>query len=148
MTRSLRQLMPIVIALALGPLIAGLAVWVFSLANELFVQSGPPTASELLPMLPVYLAFAYVIGWPIALLAGLLVSVWMIWRQPNVLVAIGAAVLATAGFMGVGATGFLGPVEYTNARSNFPFTLVLAVIAAAGCWLLTRRFAKVSTGAS
>ena len=53
-----------------------------------------------------------------------------------------AAVVATGVYMGVGALGYLGPVEFNNARNNFLFTLALAVIAAFGCWLLTRRFAR------
>jgi hypothetical protein len=39
--------------------------------------------------------------------------------------------------MGIGALGVLWPVD-----SSFLFTLVFAVIAANGCWLLMRRFAR------
>jgi hypothetical protein len=88
-----------------------------------------------------YVIMAYFIGWPIALIAGLLVSLWMMRRPPSALAVNGAAVIATTVFMGVGALGLLGPVEETNGRSNFLFTLALAVVAANVCWLLMRRFA-------
>jgi len=71
----------------------------------------------------------------------MLVSIWMVWRQPNTVVVVAAAVIATCGYIGIGALGYLGLAEMTNARNNFLFTLVLAQIAALGCWLLTRRWA-------
>jgi hypothetical protein len=91
-------------------------------------------------MFGVYIVFAYRGGGVIAVIAGLLVSIWMIRRPPSLLVVIAAAAVATAVFMAAGALGVLGPVEFTNARSNFLFTLVLAVVAATGCWFLMRRY--------
>jgi hypothetical protein len=76
------------------------------------------------------------------------VSIWMIWRSPSAIVAIAAAMIATVGYLGVGTLGFLGLVEWSNARSNFLFTLVLAVIAADGCWLLTHCFVKAFMGSA
>ena len=141
MTKLIRFLMPIVIAVALGPLIAGLAVSIFAFGTNIFNDTGLLVA-DLFEMSGVYIIFAYYLGSAIAVLAGILVSIWMIWRVPNVIVVIAAAVIATCSYMAVGALGFLGSEELTNARSNFLFTLVLAVIAAAGCWFLTRRFVK------
>jgi len=92
----------------------------------------------------INIVFAYLLGARIALLAGLLVSVWMIWHPPSALVVVAAAVIATIIFMGVAATGVLGPVEEYNGRSNFLLTLVLAIIASVVCWLLTRRFARAA----
>jgi hypothetical protein len=136
--------MPIVIAIVLGPLIAGLAVCLFTTIVAIFNQTDALGFVDLLrvlvPMFGFYIAVAYMAGWQIALLAGLLVSIWMIWRPPTLFVAMAAAVIATSGYMAVGAVGLLGPEELINARSNFLFTLVLAVIAAAVCWVLTRRF--------
>ena len=136
--------MPIVIAIVLGPLIAGLAVCLLAVGTNVLDQTGSLAIVELFPMFGVYIAFAYITGGVIAFLAGALVSIWMIWRQPSAVVAVAAAVIATSGYMAVGAVGLLGPEELTNARSNFLFTLVLAVIAAAGCWALTRRFVTAS----
>ena len=138
MRNIFRLLMPIVIAVALGPLIAGLAVWVLAVATNIY--TGAPSIADLFAMSWVYTVFAYVVGGAIALLAGILVSIWMIWRPPNAIVVIAAAAIATSAYLAVGALGFLGPVELNNARNNFLFVLVAAIVAAAGCWLLTRRF--------
>jgi hypothetical protein len=78
------------------------------------------------------------------LLAGILVAIWMISRPPSLIVVIAAAVIATAVYLGLGALGLLGPVEFANARSNALLFFALAVIAATGCWLLMRRFAQAS----
>ena len=143
MTKLIRFLMPIVIAVAFGPFIAGLAVSIFAFGTNILDDNGLLMA-DLFKMSGVYIVFSYILGTTIAGLAGILVSIWMIWRAPNALVVIAAAVIATCAYMGVGALGFLGSAEWTNARSNFFFTLVLAVIAAAVCWILTRRFAKTT----
>jgi hypothetical protein len=143
MNKLVRFLMPIVIAVVLGPLIAGLAVGLAAVVTNVFDYAAVPMA-DVLKMSGFYIVFSYFIGGPVAILAGLLVSIWMISRPPSFFVVIGAAVIATTIFMGVAALGFLGVIEYTNARSNFLSTLVLAIIAAAGCWLLTRRFARVA----
>jgi hypothetical protein len=144
--KFVRLLAPIAVAVVLGPLIAGLAVFLFAIVNITSAFGGAawlPIAD--LPGLAFsYIVFAYVIGGAIALLAGILVSIWMIWRPPGANVVTAAAAIATAVYLGVGALGVRGPVEQNNARSNFLFTLLLAVIAANGCWLLTRRFARTT----
>ena len=140
MNKVLRFLVPILIAAILGPLIAGLALCAFVVLTSLFDHTA--SMIDALSMARFYVIFAYVIGGPIALLAGLLISIWMIWRSPNATVVVGAAVVATMVYLGVGALGILGPVQYTNAHSNFLFTMVFAVVAAMGCWLLTRRYAR------
>jgi hypothetical protein len=142
MTKIIRFLMPIVIAVVLGPLVAGLAVSIFAFGTSIFNNTDSLLMVDLFKMSGVYIVFAYFLGSAIAVLAGILVSIWMIWRPPTVFVAIAAAVIATSGYMAVGAVGLLGPEELTNARSNFLFTMVLAVIAATGCWLLSRRFIR------
>ena len=144
MTKLIRFLMPIVIAVALGPLIAGLAVSIFAFGTSIFDNTGSLPMADILKMSGFYIVFAYFLGSAIAVLAGILVSIWMFWRPPNVIVVIAATVIATCSYMAVGVLGYLGPAEWTNAHSNFLLTLVLAVIAAAGCWFLTRRFVKAT----
>jgi hypothetical protein len=144
MNKVVRFLMPIVIAVVLGPLIAGLAVCLLLVVTNIFDPSAALPMADLFKMFGVYIIFAYLGGSAIALLAGILVSIWMIWRPPSAIVVIAAAVIATAVYMGVGALGSLGMTEWSNARSNFLFTLVLAVIAATVCWLLTRRYARTA----
>ena len=134
-------LAPIVVAVILGPLLVGLAVWLFAVASDVFDPAGSFSLADYGGLLVFYLIMSYFIGWPIALLAGVLVSLWMVRSPPSALVVNGAAVIATAAFMGVAALGALGPVEETNGRSNFLFTLVAALLAANVCWLLMRPFA-------
>ena len=136
-----RLLMPVVIAVVLGPLIAGLAVCVLAAANGLFNPTVALPIGDQFTMFGVYIVFAYIVGSQIALLAGILVALWMISRPPSLIVAVAAALLATAVFLGLSALDVLGLTELTNARSNFVLIPVLAVTAAVGCWLLTRRFA-------
>jgi hypothetical protein len=144
MTRSLRLLMPIVIAVVVGPLIAGLAVCALAIASSLVDPAGSLPLADLFKMFGGYIVFAYLLGWMIALLAGILVAIWMISRPPSLIVVIAAAVIATAAYLGLGALGLLGPAEFANARSNVLLMFALAVIAATGCWLLMRRFAQAS----
>jgi hypothetical protein len=144
MSRLVRFLMPIMIAVVLGPLIAGIAVTVLALVINLVERSAAAQIGDVLALSASYVIFAYVSGAAIAVFAGLLVSIWMIWRAPSFAIVIAATVIATVGYMSAGALGLLGAVEITNARSNFVFTLIFAVIAAAGCWLLTRRFARTA----
>jgi hypothetical protein len=139
--RAVQLLAPIVVAAVLGPLVAGFAVWLFALVSGLFDPTRLLLLADWLALLYFYVVMAYFIGGPIALLAGVLVSLWIMRGPPSALVVNAAAVVATAAFMAVAALGVLGPVEQTNGRSNFWFTLVFAVVAANGCWLLLRRFA-------
>ena len=146
--RVLTLLAPIVVAVVLGPLVAGVAVALFAAASALFDPLASLSFSDDGFLVVFDVVMAYYIGWPIALLAGVLVSLWMLRSPPNALAVNAAAVLATAGFMGVAATGVLGAVEQFNGRSNFLFTLVAALVAANVCWLLMRRFAlKAAHGA-
>ena len=144
MNKVVRFLMPIVIAVVFGPLIAGLAVCLLMVVTSIFDHTAALPMADVFKMFGFYIVFAYLGGGAIALLAGILVSTWMIWHPPSAIIVIAAAVIATAVYTGVGALGFLGPTEWSNARSNFLFTLVLAVIAATVCWLSTRRYARTA----
>jgi len=140
--RAVTLLAPLVVAVVLGPLVAGIAVGLFAIASDLFDPAASFALSDDGVVLVFDVVFAYYIGWPIALLAGVLVSLWMMRGPPSALVVNAAAAIATAGFMAVAVAGVLGPVEENNGRSNFLFTLVVALVAANGCWLLMRRFAR------
>lgn len=138
--RVVLLLAPVVIAVVLGPLVAGVAIGIFAAALEMFV-TGSLSLADHADLLLFYSIMAYFIGWPVALLTGLLIALWMIRRSPSALIVNAAAVIATVVFMGVAATGVLGPIEETNGRSNLLFTLAAAVVAANLCWLMMRRFA-------
>ena len=148
--RTVQLLAPIAIAVLLGPLAVSLTIWLLNLASNVF-RLFDPTSGMSLGDYPGFLVFlvimTYVIGWPIALLAGLLVSLWMIRRPPSALVVNAAAVIATVVFMAVAATGVLGPVEETNGRSNFLFTVVAAIFAANVCWFVMRRLLHATPAA-
>jgi hypothetical protein len=142
MTKLVRFMIPIVIAVVLGPLIAGLEICLLVIGTNTLDHTVSLPIAELFSMFGVYIVIAYLSGGVVALAAGILVSMWMLWRPPNAIVVIAAAAIATAGYLGVGALGFLSFAEYSNVRGNFLFALVLAVMAAAGCWLLTSRFVR------
>ena len=141
MKKLARLLMPIVIAVVLGPLIAGLAVCLLSLVTSIFDPVGAMPAADLFAMFAIFILFAYVEGAPVALLAGVLVSLWMIRRPPGLLVAVAAAAAAIGIFRLAAEIAWLSPGAGGAVRNNFLLTLALAILAAAVCWLLTRRFA-------
>jgi hypothetical protein len=134
--RVVQLLVPVVIAVVLGPLVAGLAIGLFFTVSEMLLM-GSFSLTKHGDWLIHYPFMAYFIGWPIALLAGLLISLWMIWRPLSRPVVNAAAVIATAAFMGAAVLGVLGQDIYGLVW----FALVAAVIAANGCWFLTRPFA-------
>jgi hypothetical protein len=137
---AVRFLAPIVIAVVLGPLAVSIAIWLFNVGSDLFDSPSSLSLADERGLLFFLVVMTYFIGWPIAVLAGVLVSLWLVRRPPNVLVVNAAAVIATVVFMEIAATGVLGPVEQTNGRSNLLFTLVAAVFAANVCWFVIRRF--------
>jgi len=141
----LRVLGPIVVATVLGPLAVSLSLWLAGVVSDLFDRASPLSLGDEGGILFFDVVMTYYIGWPVALLAGILVSLWMIRRPPSALVVNAAALIATVIFMGVAATGVLGPVEENHGRSNFWFTLVAAIFAANVCWFLMRRFVRASS---
>jgi hypothetical protein len=134
-------LAPVVVAVVLGPLVVSIGLWLVNTAPGLVDPESSLSFAEYRGALILMVIMTYVIGWPIALLAGILVSLWMIRRPPSALTVNAAAVIATAVFMGVSALGVFGPVEQFNGRNNLLFTLIAALVAANVCWLLLRRFA-------
>jgi hypothetical protein len=147
--RVVELLAPVVVAVVLGPLAVSVTFWVLDLASNVFHLLDPDSGMSLADFggFFVFLVImAYFIGGPIALLAGVLVSLWMLRRPPTALVVNAAAVIATVIFMAVAASGVLGPVEETNGRSNFFFMLVAAVFAANVCWFVMQRILRATSG--
>jgi hypothetical protein len=139
--RAVTLLAPIVVAVGLGPLVVSIGLWLVNTASGLLDAESSLSFADYRGALVFVVILTYFIGWPIALLAGILVSLWMIRRPPSALAVNAAAVIATVLFMGVSALGVFGPVEQFNGRSNMLFTLIAALVAANVCWLLMRRFA-------
>ena len=139
MKRLLRFFLPIVIAVVLGPLFAGLAVCLYA-AAQFVVATDPGPVAGLLGLCMLYMMFAYVLGWPIALLAGLLMSIWMVFRAPGI-VGVLAATVAAVGLTWLAAfADLMGPLP-NLAYGAMALTLGVSLVAAIACWLLTRPFA-------
>jgi len=138
MKRPLRFLTPIVVAGVLGPLAGGLAVCVLVAGTYLADWPLGPIA-DLFGAFLLYMVFAYVLGWPIALLAGLLMSIWMSFRAPGIIPAVAAAVGAVGLLWLAAAANLLGPLP-NLAFGTFFFTLGASVAAAILCWLVVRPF--------
>ncbi len=138
MSKLVRFLMPIIIAVALGPLIAGIAATVLALIINLVDRTSAPPIADAVSMSTVYIV-AYLTGAALALLAELLV----LWRAPCFAVVVAAAVIATTAYMGACALSLFGAPD-TNAQSSFVFTLIFAVTAAADCRLLTTRYVRAA----
>jgi hypothetical protein len=141
---AVRTVLTVVIAVAIGPLIAGLAVFLLALASSALDRAlWPETFAEFVhdfvQLFIVYVAFSYLAGSGIALLAGILAAVWMIWRPLNLIVVVAAAIVATLVCLFIPSDW-----SFSVRDDNLLVTLVLAVIAAAGCWLLFRRYARAA----
>jgi len=141
---KIRLVMPIVVAVVLGPLIAGLVFCILATVTNLSDQTGGLPPADLFKMFAVYIIFSYFEGGAIALLAGVLVSIWMIWRPPGLIVAVVAALAAVGLYRLAADLGMLSPPADNAVRNNLALTLVVAVIAASACWLLTRRFVRTA----
>lgn len=142
MSRISRFILPIVVAIVLGPLIAALTITLVATGYGFFDEIKRSSIIDIPGAFLFFIIFSYIYGFVIAFLSGLLVSIWMLWRQPSGIVVMTAATVVTISFLGVAASGLLGPEEQTNATSNFWFLFPLALVAAAGCWFLTRRFVR------
>ena len=142
---KIRLLMPIAVAVRLGPLVAGLCFCALAISTNLFDQAGGLPIADLFKMYGIYIAFAYFEGSGIALLAGFLVSIWMIWRPPGLHVAVVAALGSVGLYRLAAQIGALSPSGASLVRNNIALTLALAAVSASGCWLLTRRFADSMT---
>ena len=140
MKRLLRFSLPIVIAAVLGPFFAGFAVCLYA-AAQFVVATDPGPISGLLGLCALYMIFAYALGWPIAVLSGALMSVWMTFRAPGILGVLAATVAAVGLLWLAAAADLMGPIP-NLAYGMLALTLAVSVVAAIACWLLTRPFAS------
>jgi hypothetical protein len=136
----MRSVMPIVVAVVLGPLVGGIGVCLFA-AGHYLVDWPLGPVGDLLGLFVLYMIFAYVLGWPIALLAGLLMSVWMSFRPPGIAGAIVAAVGSVGLLWLAAAANLLGPAP-NLAFGGLGLTLAVSVFAAIACWLIVRPLAS------
>ena len=139
-----RALLAIVAAVALGPLVAAIAMWLLLLVTTVVDPSGfLPSLKDAIvhaPKLILTLTIAaYRAGTVIALIAGVLVALWMLWRPVNVAVVLVASVAAALAELALSEPAvFVG----TASREDLWIMPPLAAVAGAACWLLLRRFAR------
>ena len=143
MRKLFRFLMPIVVAVVLGPLVAGLIACLFAIYSH-FTDSSGEMLGELFSSFWIYITFAYIEGGPVALVAGLLVSIWTLWRPLGLMAVIGAAIAAIALCYVADQFGMFNPVGGPLVSNNLGIMLVLSIIVAGVCWLVTRRFVSAS----
>jgi hypothetical protein len=142
--KRFRLLIPIVVAGTLGPLVGGLIFCALAVYANFFDQTADLPIADLFTMFGVYIIVAYLEGGVVALLAGLLVSIWMIWRPPGFVVAIAAA-LASVGLYRLAAEiGMLSPADATMVSDDLAPALAIAAMSAGVCWLLTGRFVRTT----
>jgi hypothetical protein len=142
--KRFRLLMPIVVAGALGPLVGGLIFCALAVYANFFDQTASLPIADLFTMFGVYIIVAYLEGGMVALLAGALVSIWMIWRPPGFVVVVVAAI-ASVGLDRLAAEiGILSPADATMVSDDLVPALAIAAISAGVCWFLTRRFVRTT----
>jgi hypothetical protein len=147
---AVRRLLPVAIAVVLGPLVAGLIVFACYFGIMIADRANwPPGVGEALllvaKMFVLIIAIAYFGGALVALIAGVLIALWMLWRPPNLVVVVVAAALGTlAAFVTTGrhSVQALVTVSLAQALRELALVMMLAVIAATICWFLMRRFVR------
>lgn len=143
MSKAARILAPIAIATLLGPLAAGLTFCLAAIANAIVSEGADASAiTDALKMSVVYIVVAYYDGMKIAVLAGILLAVWMVWRRPGLIAANIAAITAVALHRFAAEIGMLGGADFSALRNNLVLYMVLSVIAATTCWAVTLPWAR------
>lgn len=139
-----RSLLAVAAAVLLGPLMAAIGLWLMMLVVTVADPSGfLPSLKDALAgtpnLLTIFIVGSYRVGAAIALIAGLLVAVWMAWRPPNLAVVLAASVAASLIWLAITEPRvFLG----MGARENLFIVPPIAAFAGAACWFLLRRFAR------
>ena len=139
-SKPAQMMFAVLIAVVLGPPLGAVAVFLsgfgmyagagysWSLSPEGLASGGR--------MVLALVAVAYIFATPIALAAGIFVALWILWRPPTLGVAVAAALMASLGHAMLGGNGYV--------RRDSLVTVGASVVAAAGCWFLTRRLARVA----
>jgi hypothetical protein len=144
MKTFVRLIAPVLIAVVLGPLVAGLVFCALAVVTNVLDPATATPLADLLKMFAIYIAVAYFQGAPIAFLAGLLMSIWMIRRPPGIVPAVVAAIAAVGLFWLAADAEWLRPIGGGMVRNNLALTLAVGAVAAGACWLLTRRFGAMA----
>jgi hypothetical protein len=125
----------VAIFLLIWPLICGIVVWWVK------VDSGP----SMLAWLAAVVIYAYLLGAPSALLAGIMHAVAVLgFRHYSILVPIAAAVLAALLIEMVIVNPFFLRELADKTMSSLQLLLFASLIASLICWRLTRPLARTS----
>ena len=134
----------IVVATILGPLIAGVSIFMVG-AIVVLVQGGLGAAglggivASLPELLVEMVGAAYIGGGIIAFVAGAIVGMWTLMRQPTIVVVVGAVVAANLLFYILYEPGAFMSDGGASIASIFMST-VISIYAAVVCWFAGRRF--------
>jgi hypothetical protein len=139
--RALHFVLTIAVALVFGPLIAGLLIS----GNVIMIgmEQGAFGRDDIRPVAVAIVWGTYVLGGGIAAVAGLLVAVWGLWRKPMLVIVLVATAIGTLVAFPVATPSALD-VGIPTEPPGWPMTLGLAVITAAGCWLIARPLLRVA----
>ena len=139
----MRTLLAIAVLTVVGPLFAILPVSLYVAAAAKLTALSQVRLTDFLDLLLFGLLLGYLLAWPYALITGVIVAAWSLWRQPAFLVAIAAALVADA------ILYFVGPVPAIFMRHEpYPLALQLqesiffSLIVVSVCWLIFRRMAR------
>lgn len=139
-----RALLAVAVAVVLGPFMAAVGMWLMMLVATVIDPSGwLPSLKDAIAGTPkiftILVMGSYRVGSTVALLAGLMVGLWMIRRPPNLLVVLAASVVASLIWLGLTEPQvFRGIGHYEDLYVMPP----VAAFAGAACWILLRRFAR------
>ena len=136
-----RTLLAIAVLTVIGPLFVSVPVSLSVAAGKMMASSPQMQLIDPLGLLLFGLLIGYVVGWPYALLTGVIVAAWSLWRQPTFFVALTAALAANAilYFAAPVLATWRAPYRSTFEAQDF---IVFSVITVSICWLIFRRMAR------
>jgi hypothetical protein len=130
MTRAsvLRSAWIVLIAALVAPLIGGVVFFLYQASASLLTGS----LTDIGDLAAIIALGVYPVGEPIALLAGVLVGVFALWRTPTLGVILGAIVATNV-------ANFVWQPIMKYSLGGFVINLAASVIAGAVCWWMFRR---------
>ncbi len=142
-----RRALAVIIAVGLGPLVAGLIVFVYALGMVFFAFDNPPQTvgvalTKAAELFGISIIGAYSIGGIVALIAGLLIALWMKWSPPRLSIVLAAVAVAIVAKFAVTEPRAVLLAIVTLPYGRLPIALALGLLAATICWFMMRRFVR------
>ena len=138
-----RTLLAIAVLTVLSPLLAAVLV-PLPAATAKMTASPQVQLVDFLDLLLFGFLLGYVLGWPYALITGVIVAAWSLWWRPTLFVALAAALAANAilYFSGPVLEQFIRLDLYRSALQAGDF-LFFSLITVSVCWFIFRRMARL-----